>query len=71
MSWGKPNPPTDKELEAVMPKEPPKYYQLIARCVNCRKEAPIYFEHGKRIEWKTIKKTCNVCGIDAGWVASE
>jgi|HubBroStandDraft_2_1064218.scaffolds.fasta_scaffold18379_2 hypothetical protein len=51
--------------------EPSKYFQLIARCTNCRKEAPIYFEFGKRIEWKSIKKVCGVCGIDAGWVASE
>jgi hypothetical protein len=71
MSWGKQDPPTDQELEAVKPVESPKFFQLIARCVNCRKEAPIYFEFGHKIDWKKIKKACNVCGIDAGWVASE
>jgi hypothetical protein len=50
---------------------PAKYYQLICRCTNCRKEAPIYFEYGRRIEWKSIKKVCGTCGVDAGWVAAE
>jgi hypothetical protein len=71
MSWGKPNPPTDDELKAVVPKATSKFYQLQCRCVNCRREAPIYFEFGKKIAWKEIKKACGVCGIDAGWVASE
>jgi len=48
-----------------------KFYQLICRCVNCRRESPIYFEFGKKIEWKKIQKVCGVCGIDAGWVPSE
>jgi hypothetical protein len=48
-----------------------KFYQLLVRCVNCRKEAPHYFEFGKKIEWKKIQKVCGVCGVDAGWVASE
>ena len=48
-----------------------KYFQLQCRCVNCRHESPIYFEFGKKIAWKEIKKVCGYCGIDAGWVASE
>jgi hypothetical protein len=48
-----------------------KHYQLLGRCVNCRKEAPLYFEFGKRIQWAAIKKECGTFGIDAGWVASE
>ena len=48
-----------------------KFYQLQCRCLNCRREAPYYFEYGKKIAWKEINKVCGICGIDAGWVASE
>ena len=61
----------NESTDAAIPTPAAKHYQLLGRCINCRKEAPLYFEFGKKIAWKEIKKGCGVCGIDAGWVASE
>ena len=61
----------NESTDTAVPTPEAKHYQLLGRCVNCRKEAPLYFEFGKRIQWAAIKKVCGICGIDAGWVASE